>query len=66
MFIPSFTVSMIRKNGAITSSYQTGDLIKAMEIAQNRRSAFPDAEISIILDGVGVLHKFAPIKNTLS
>ena len=66
MFIPSFTISMIRKNGAITSSYQTGDLIKAMEIAQNRRSAFPDAEISIILDGVGVLHKFAPTKNTLS
>ena len=66
MFIPSFTVSILRKDGAITSSYQTGDLIKAMEIAQNRRSAFPDAKIRIILDGVGVLHKFAPIKNTLS
>lgn len=66
MFIPNFFVCSIRKNGAVMSRSKTGDLIRAMEIAQNYRTTFPDTEVRIILDGVCVLHKFAPIKNTPS
>ena len=61
MFIPKFTICIIHKDGAVMSRSQDGDLIQAMEIAQGRRSDFPDAEVRIILDGVGVLHKFAPL-----
>ena len=64
MFAPKFTISIIRKNGAFMSRSQNGDLIRVMEIAQDRRNDFPDAEVRIILDGVGVLHKFAPLKST--
>ena len=66
MFTPSFTVCIIRKDGAVMSRSQDGDLTQVMEIAQGRRTDFPDAEIRIILDGVGVLHKFAPVENTPS
>ena len=64
MFTPSFTVCIIRKDGAVMSRSQDGDLIQVIIIAQDRRNNFPDAEVRIILDGVGVLHKFAPLKNT--
>ena len=65
MLIPKFTISIIRKNGALMSRAQHGDLMQTIEFAQSRRNDFPDAEVRIILDGVGVLHKFAPLKNTL-
>lgn len=66
MLHPKFTVCSIRKDGAIMSRSQNGNLIQVMEIAQGRRTDFPDAEIRIILDGVGVLHKFSPINDTLN
>ena len=65
MFAPKFTICIIRKDGAVVSRSQDGDLLQAMVIAQDRHNDFPDAEVRIILDGVGVLHKFAPPKNTL-
>ena len=61
MFTPKFTICIIRKDGAVMSRSQDGDLMQAMVIAQDRRTDFPDAEVRIILDGVGVLHKFQPI-----
>ena len=64
MFAPKFTICIIRKDGAVMSRSQDGDLMQAIIIAQDRRNDFPDAEVRIILDGVGVLHKFAPLKNT--
>ena len=59
--MPKFTICITRKDGSIMSRSQTGNLIQVMEIAQDRRTDFPDAEIRIILDGVGVLHKFASL-----
>ena len=64
MFAPKFTICIIRKDGAVMSRSQDGDLPKAMVVAQDRHNDFPDAEVRIILDGVGVLHKFAPLENT--
>lgn len=61
MFTPKFTICIVRKDGAVMSRSQDGDLTQVMEIAQHRRIDFPNAEIRIILDGVGVLHKFQPI-----
>ena len=63
MFTPKFTICIIRKDGAVMSRSQDGDLLKAMVVAQDRRNDFPDAEVRIILDGVGVLHKFAPLND---
>lgn len=62
MFVPKFTICIIYKNGGVSSRSEDGDLLQAMVIAQERHADFPDAEVRIILDGVGVLHKFAPIK----
>ena len=64
MFAPKFTICIIRKDGAVMSRSQDGDLMQTIVTAQDRRNDFPDAEVSIILDGVGVLHKFAALKNT--